>query len=144
MKTYVYLVISVNTCNYDPSYGCKSIDDTVGYSDPCSRQKYILKMNQAIQISDLEENLLCLMHCHMNGVHFSKVPKFLVIVLVILLMQSKWLILLEQLTYSFSLWCYMILPVSLMCFFQVLQSTRIKIFKDSSHFRRSTMGFIKK
>ena len=34
-------------------------------------------IKQAIFINGLESHLLCLMQCHLNGVHISEVPKFL-------------------------------------------------------------------
>ena len=70
----------VNVYSYDPKCGHKGaqiVDATVGYQDPQSVQKSILMINQAICINGLENYLLCWMQCHPNGVHISKVPKFL-------------------------------------------------------------------
>ena len=38
---------------------------------------FILTINQAIHIDGLDNHLLCPMQCQLNGVHISKVPKFL-------------------------------------------------------------------
>ena len=45
--------------------------------DPHSGQKYILMINQAIQIYGQENHLLYSIQCHLNGVHNSEIPKFL-------------------------------------------------------------------
>ena len=55
----------------------KTVDATVDYRDPHDGQKYILMINQAVQINIPENHLLCIMQCHLNVVHISEVPKFL-------------------------------------------------------------------
>ena len=70
----------VNVYSYDPKDGhrsTKTVDAAVGYQDVQSGQKFILMMNQAIQIDGLVNHLLCPMKYHLNGVHISEVPKFL-------------------------------------------------------------------
>ena len=60
--------------------GCRSAKTdhaTVGYQVPQSGQNYILMINQAIFINGLENPVLELMQCCLNGVYVSKVPKFL-------------------------------------------------------------------
>ena len=71
---------SVNVYSYDHKDGqrsAKTVDAAVGYQDPQSGQKFILMISQAICINGLDNNLLCPMQCHLNGVHIGKVPKFL-------------------------------------------------------------------
>ena len=85
MQTGVYLVIHhhnrpVNIYSYDPKdshKSAKTVDATIGYQDPQSGQKFILMINQAISIDGLVNLLLRPMQCHLNGVHISKVLKFL-------------------------------------------------------------------
>ena len=70
----------VNVYSYNPKDGhrsAKTVDAIVGYQDPQSGQKFILMINQAICMNGLEDHSLCPMQCHLNGVHISKVPKFL-------------------------------------------------------------------
>ena len=68
----------VNVSSYDPKDGdrsAKTVDATVGYQDPQSDQKFILIMNQAIQIDELVNHLLCPMQCCFNRVHITKIHK---------------------------------------------------------------------
>ena len=70
----------VNVSSYDPKGGhrsAKTVNATVGYQDPHSGQKFILRIKQAICIDGLVNQLLCSMQCHVSGVHTSDVPKFL-------------------------------------------------------------------
>ena len=70
----------LNVYSYNPKDGhrsVKTVDATVGYTDPQSGQMFILMINQAIFINSLENHLLCSMQCHLNGVHISEVPKYL-------------------------------------------------------------------
>ena len=70
----------VNVYSYDPKdshRSAKTVDAAVGYQDLHSGQRFILMINQAIHIDGLVNYLLCLMQCHLNGVHISEVPKFL-------------------------------------------------------------------
>ena len=69
-----------NIYSYDPKDGhrsAKTVDATVGYQDQQSAKKFILVINQAICIDDLDNHLLCPMQCHLNGVQISEVLKFL-------------------------------------------------------------------
>ena len=61
----------------DDYRSAKTVDAAVGFQDPQSGQKFILTINQAICIDGLEKHLICPMQCCLNGVHTSKVPKFL-------------------------------------------------------------------
>ena len=70
----------VNVYSYDPRDGhrsAKTVVTTVGYCDPQSRQKYILMINQAIVIDNLESHLLYPMQCSLNGINVNEVNKFL-------------------------------------------------------------------
>ena len=49
----------------------------VGYQNKQCGQKYFFMIHQAIQTSSLGNHLLCPMHCHLNSVYISEVPKFL-------------------------------------------------------------------
>ena len=80
MQTSVLLVTTVNVYSYDPTdvnISVKTVDAAVGYQDSQSSQKFILMINQDICIDDLVNNLLCLMQCHLSGVHISEDPNFL-------------------------------------------------------------------
>ena len=74
----------VNVYSYDPKDGnrnAKTVDATVGLQDLQRGQKYILMINQAIQINGVENCffyhmqcctlmvLLCLMQCYLNCLH---------------------------------------------------------------------------
>ena len=70
----------VNIYSYNQNNGhwnAKTVDVTVGYQDPQCEQKFILMINQAISIDGLNNPLLCLIQCHLNGVLIIEVPKFL-------------------------------------------------------------------
>ena len=47
------------------------------YMEPETGQDAILLINQAIEMKGLNNHLLCLMQCCMNGVLINEVPKFL-------------------------------------------------------------------
>ena len=63
----------VNVYSYDPKDGhrsAKTVDATLGYQDPQSRQKIILMIYQAIHINYLKGHILCPIQCYLTGVHF--------------------------------------------------------------------------
>ena len=70
----------VNVYSKNPKDGhrsAKTIDATVGYQDLQNEKNFILIIKKAIHFDGLKSHLLCPMQCHLNGVHISKVPKFL-------------------------------------------------------------------
>ena len=70
--------VHIYSCNpKDCHKSAKTVDTTISYQDPQNRQKYILIMNQAIQINGLENHILCPMQRCLKGVHITEVPKFL-------------------------------------------------------------------
>ena len=66
----------LNVFNYDPKDGHECVR-IVNAEDPHSGQKYILMIDQAIQISDVDNHLLGPMQCHLNGLQVSEIPKLL-------------------------------------------------------------------
>ena len=67
----------VYSCDPKGGHRCaKTVNATICCNDPHSEHKYILIINQAIQINCLENHLLCLMMCHLKGEHINKVPNF--------------------------------------------------------------------
>ena len=69
--------VNVYSDQKDGHKSAQIVDATVGYQDPQSVQMFILMINQSIHFNGLENYLLYWMQCHPNGVHISKVPKFL-------------------------------------------------------------------
>ena len=70
--------VNVYSCDPKDSHkSAKAVDITVGYQDPQSGQRFILKINQAIHIDGLVNHLLCPIQCRLNGVHVHKIPMFL-------------------------------------------------------------------
>ena len=70
----------VNVYIYDPKdtqKSTKTVDAPLWYQNPQSGQKPVLVINQTICIDCLENHLLCLMQCCLNGVYISEVPKLL-------------------------------------------------------------------
>ncbi len=71
----------VMVTGFDPSQpGRKAeiVDAAVLYVSPGTFDSYILVINQAIYVPELDDCLLCPMQCRMNGVRISETPKFLV------------------------------------------------------------------
>ena len=58
-------------------YFTVALYSALAYQEPWSGQKCILMINQALQISGLEDHLLCPMQCHLNGMHTREVTTFL-------------------------------------------------------------------
>ena len=66
---------------YDPSLGCVQdinvVNAAVAYDCPHSGEVLILKINQAIHIPSMSNNLLCVMQLRLNDVNVFERPKFL-------------------------------------------------------------------
>ena len=66
---------------YDPSLGSQQdksiVNAAVAYDCPHTGEVLILKINQAIQIESMSNNLLCIMQLRMNDVKVFDCPKFL-------------------------------------------------------------------
>ena len=70
----------VNVHGYDPtapSRQCKIVDCVVKFTSRDDNQAYLLAINQAILVPELEHCLLCPMQCRLNGVVIDECPKFL-------------------------------------------------------------------
>ena len=71
----------VNVTGYNPSQGvqenCRIVSAAVAYDDPKSGNVSLLIIHQAIEISELKQNLLSTMQLRLNDVEVSEVPKFL-------------------------------------------------------------------
>jgi len=70
----------VNVYGFDPSDGSKSariVDAAIKYISPFTGEKFILMINQAIEIKGLDHHLLCPMQCRLNGARINELPKFL-------------------------------------------------------------------
>ena len=72
---------NVNVHAYDPSMGSKQnmsiVNAAVAYDCPHTGEVLIFKINQAIQIKTMSNNLLCIMQLRMNDVKVFDCPKFL-------------------------------------------------------------------
>ena len=69
-----------NLYSYHPKDGqgsAKTVDAAVEYQDQKSGQKFILMINQAIQINGLESHLLSPMQCCLSCMYIIEVTKFL-------------------------------------------------------------------
>ena len=70
----------INDFSYDTKDShkyTKTVNTRVSDDDPDSGQKYILMINQAVQISGLANHHLCPMWCHLSSVQIHEVSKFL-------------------------------------------------------------------
>ena len=71
----------VNVHAYDPSLGSQQdmsiVNAAVAYDCPHSGEVIIFKINQAIHIESMSNNLLCIMQLRMNDVKVFDCPKFL-------------------------------------------------------------------
>lgn len=70
----------VNVSGFDPtmpSKQCKIVDCIVKYTSREDGSSYMLAINQAILVPELEHCLLCPMQCRLNGVVIDECPKFL-------------------------------------------------------------------
>ena len=70
----------VNVYSCDPkdcNKSVKMVNATVVYQEPKSGQKFILVINEAINIDGLVNHVLCPMQLWLNGVYINEVPKFL-------------------------------------------------------------------
>jgi hypothetical protein len=54
------------------------VDAAFLYTDAYTLKRYILRVNQAIHIDIMDNDLLCPMQCRLNGVSINGIPKFLV------------------------------------------------------------------
>ena len=71
----------VNVVGYDKVNGSREapiVDAAFLYTDAYTLKRYILRVNQAIHIDTMDNNLLCPMQCRLNGVTVNEIPKFLV------------------------------------------------------------------
>ena len=69
----------MNVYGYNPKAGSKHariVNAAVAYTFPETGQVIILSINQAIKMKGLDNHLLCLMQCCMNGVLINDFPKF--------------------------------------------------------------------
>ena len=71
----------VNISGFDPSKGkandLQIVNAAVAFDDPETGQPYILRVNQAVSVPTLENNLLCPMQLRMNDITINECPKFL-------------------------------------------------------------------
>ena len=71
----------VNVHAYDPSLGSQQdmsiVNAAVAYDCPHTGEVLIFKINQAIHIESMSNNLLCVMQLRMNDVKVFDCPKFL-------------------------------------------------------------------
>ena len=70
----------VNVSGFDPSAPArpaKIVDCAVKYTCPGTGDFYLLRINQALMIPEMEHCLLCPMQCRLNGVEISEIPKYL-------------------------------------------------------------------
>ena len=72
---------NVNVHAYDPSLGSQQnmriVNAAIAYDCPHTGEVLIFKINQAIQIKSMNNNLLCVMQLRMNDVKVFDCPKFL-------------------------------------------------------------------
>ena len=70
----------VRVSGYDPKDGTKeyrTVSAALAYEHPQTGQVYMLVIHQASEVPYLDNHLLCLMQCRMNGVKIKDLPKFL-------------------------------------------------------------------
>ena len=70
----------VNVTGFDPSQAPRTariVDCVVKYTCPGTGDNYLLQINQALHIPEMEHCLLCPMQCRVNGVLINEVPKYL-------------------------------------------------------------------
>ena len=73
---------TVNVTGFDPSQGSvkdlKVVSAALAYDCPLTGEVLIFKLNQAIHIDSMNNNLLCPMQLRMNDVKVFDCPKFLI------------------------------------------------------------------
>ena len=71
----------INISGFDPRKGkandLRIVNAAVAFDDPETGQPYILRVNQAVSVPTLENNLLCPMQLRMNDITINECPKFL-------------------------------------------------------------------
>ena len=70
---------SVNVTGYDPENVSKvfrTVTGVLDYDNPQTDKPYLMVINQAIHLDNLEHHLMCPMQCITNGININETPKY--------------------------------------------------------------------
>ena len=74
-----YFDKSINATGYDPEDGsnvCWTVTGVLAYDQSKTFKPYLLVINQAIHMHNLEHHLMCPMQCRNNGININETPKY--------------------------------------------------------------------
>ena len=69
----------VNVTGYDPEDGSKffrNVTVILYYNHPQTSKTYLLVINKAIHLDNLERHLMCPIQCRTNGININYAPKY--------------------------------------------------------------------